>query len=589
MKKTGLKIRWPAPSVLALIVCLACPMLYAQTWSREARLSDVQKIARLYMAAFDRFPDRPGFNHWIRAWEAGLSLQDIAEAFYRSAEFTRHYPPSSDQQFVEQLYANILGRLGAEGEIEYWLEALASGDSRSRVVLRFALSAENIRNTSNTVSEIFYYDYAQDGHLPSVHGEWLFYTTGNTQSGMYFDEVETEGGEWFFRSGNARDWDFSSPSGPVQVSSSLGFTSLAAGYYHTCALATDGNSYCWGNNKSGQLGSTRRMEKCGVFDCSAAPVPVDGGHRFKQVVAGRSHSCGLEASGVAYCWGSGVNGELGDGRRSGSRIPVPVAGGLRFSSLAANATSASTCGLTGAGVAWCWGSNRSGVLGTGTDEPIAEVPGQVMTGLRFVSVSISESTACGVSTEGDAYCWGNNHYGQLGVAGGIKGGLASSNTPIAVPGGEKFIQIQTDGWHSCGLQASGAVYCWGIHSQTDLYPTAYSRYSPGYNFLPARVGPPDVPWTSSSGSRWLLLGVGDGQTCALASDGELDCWGNDLGNPYEWGPIKAEEPARVGGDRSFVTFSSGGLHDCAITAEDTTYCWGSNAWAQLGRPPQTTW
>ncbi len=587
MKKLELKAGLRNRIVLVLLTCLTCPVIAIQASSREATVANVQNIARLYMAAFDRIPDRPGFNHWVQAWEAGRSMQDIAEAFYRSPEFARHYAPLSDQQFLQQLFANVLGRHGTPSEIEMWLEAIAGGDSRARVLLNFARSPENIRNTRGTVSGIYYYDYAEQGAVPAVRGEWIFYR-GSAQSGMYIDDIAREGGDWVFRSGNATDWDFSAPSEPVQASS-LQFAAIAAGYFHNCAITVDGEAYCWGSNKFGQLGSTRRMEKCGVFACSAGPVPVDGGHRFKQVVAGRSHSCGLELSGAAYCWGSGVNGELGDGQRTGSRVPVPVSGGLRFSALAANATSASTCGLTRAGVAWCWGSNRSGVLGAGTDEPLAEVPRQVMTALRFASVSISDRTACGVSTEGDAYCWGNNHYGQLGVTGGILGGLARSNSPIAVPGGEKFIQIQTDGWHSCALQATGAVYCWGIHSQTDLYPLDWSRYSPGYNFLPARVGPADAPWTSSSASPWVLLGVGDGQTCALAADGELDCWGNDLVFPYDWGPVKAEEPVPVGGNRSFITFSSGGLHDCALTAEGTAYCWGSNAWGQLGRTPQSDW
>ena len=33
-----------------------------------------------------------------------------------------------------------------------------------------------------------------------------------------------------------------------------GFTSVAAGYYHTVAVKTDGTLWAWGSNTSGQLG-----------------------------------------------------------------------------------------------------------------------------------------------------------------------------------------------------------------------------------------------------------------------------------------------------------------------------------------------
>jgi len=578
MQKPELKAGLRYGAVLVLLTCLVCPVLATQAWSREARVAEVQNIARLYMAAFDRFPEVSGFNHWIEAWEAGQSIQGIADAFYRSPEFSRTFGSLSDQEYVETLFTNILGRRGSDREVETWLEALASGESRAGLLLGFTLSAENVRNSAATVSGVTYHDYAQGGYLPKS-GKWIF-LEDYPQPG----EVPA-GGAWYLYSGDPRDLDFSVPSEPVQVSADLRFTSIAAGYYHNCAIATTGDTYCWGNNKYGQLGSTHRMKKCGALACSATPVPVDGGHPFTQVVAGRAHSCGLEASGNAYCWGGGASGQLGDGRGRDSAVPVPVSGGLRFRTLAANATSASTCGLTEDGAAWCWGSNRSGVLGIGTDEPNVDVPTRVMTDLAFDAISISDRTGCAVSAEGDAYCWGDNRYGQLGVAGGIRGGVASSNAPVAVPGGEKFVQVQTDGSHSCALQASGAVYCWGIHSTTGWYPVNTARFSPGFNFLPARVGPPDAPWASGSGAPWILLGVGDGQTCALAKDGELDCWGNDVVDPRAWGPYKAENPIPVGGDNLFSTFSSGGFHDCAVNNEGFAYCWGSNAWAQLGRAP----
>jgi alpha-tubulin suppressor-like RCC1 family protein len=81
---------------------------------------------------------------------------------------------------------------------------------------------------------------------------------------------------------------------------------------------------------------------------------------------------------------------------------------------------------------------------------------------------------------------------------------------------------------------------------------------------------------SSTGSPWTAIGVGHGQTCALAANGELDCWGQVLDNPLKAAPAIAEKPIRIGGDGVFVAFAAGGHHDCAIDANGVGFCWGSN-------------
>ena len=175
------------------------------------------------------------------------------------------------------------------------------------------------------------------------------------------------------------------------------------------------------------------MDDCGAVRCSGTPVRVAGGHVFTQLAAGRRHSCGLTASGAAWCWGYGQDGQLGDGRGSDSLLPVQVAGGRIFTALAANATSASTCGLTVSGRGLVLGRQPQGALGNGTDAGSALSPVQVMTRVKFIAISISQSTGCGVSTDGDAYCWGDNRYGQLGSGrAGSDGGPAIAITPTAV-------------------------------------------------------------------------------------------------------------------------------------------------------------
>jgi len=359
---------------------------------------------------------------------------------------------------------------------------------------------------------------------------------------------------------------------PVRVSETLEFTTLAAGYHHTCAVTTSGDTYCWGSNEYDQLGSSALMESCsdGIFACSGTPVLVDGGHSFTQLAAGIRHTCALDTSGDAYCWGFGLGGQLGDGLRANSREPVAVAGGLKFTTIAATGASGATCGLTSVGDAWCWGINSSGSLGNGSATDGAHVPAPVATSLRFVSFSINQNNACAVSTTRDALCWGSNWYGQLGVgSAGGDGGIANSYVPVAVLGGIKFDQIGAGGSHSCALQSGGAVYCWGLGDTLGI------AGADGYVSLPMLVVNP-------GGSPWVSIGIGYGQTCAMTADGELDCWGQVTSLvPNE----EAETPLRIESDQTYTEFSGGGAHQCAIGADGLAYCWGINSWGQVGKPP----
>jgi alpha-tubulin suppressor-like RCC1 family protein len=159
---------------------------------------------------------------------------------------------------------------------------------------------------------------------------------------------------------------------------------------------------------------------------------------------------------VAYCWGDNTYGALGNGSAAvRSLIPVAISGGLSFAAVSANAFFA--CGVTTSGAAYCWGEGSNGQLGNGsntsTDTPVA-----VSGGLVFASVSAGFQTACGVTTAGAAYCWGNNNYGELG-----NGSTAAfSLTPVAVSGGLAFAAVTAAGYfRTCGLTTSGTAYCWG--------------------------------------------------------------------------------------------------------------------------------
>jgi len=144
----------------------------------------------------------------------------------------------------------------------------------------------------------------------------------------------------------------------------------------------------------------------------AAPTAASG-NRYMQLSAGDYHTCGLTSRGAAYCWGYNGSGGLGDGTTTTSGVngPQRVIGGLKFASIQGG--SFFTCGLTASGAAYCWGENNSGQLGDGTTSNSLS-PQAVIGGLKFVSISVGYYHTCGITSRGAAYCWGYNVQGQLG-------------------------------------------------------------------------------------------------------------------------------------------------------------------------------
>jgi len=284
----------------------------------------------------------------------------------------------------------------------------------------------------------------------------------------------------------------------------------------TCGVAKDGNGYCWGRPRNAPFGA-------GAY--SLAPTIVDKQLRFRSLTVAMWHACGIASDHSAWCWGQNDMGQLGSNTTDFSRVPVRVAGTLTFSAISAGESH--TCGLTVEGQAYCWGNNLSGEGGGGTSEK-ALAPARVAGDLRFRSISTSAGRhTCGIAVEGDAYCWGDNSYGQAGT--GDRGD--SLYTPAAVAGGHKFATLAAGASHSCGIDLSGRAYCWGSNEQGQL-GTGYKDSS----LVPAPV---------AGGLRFQSLTAHGTLTCGLTYEGTPYCWGSIATPAAGDGALPATVPART--------------------------------------------
>jgi len=287
---------------------------------------------------------------------------------------------------------------------------------------------------------------------------------------------------------------------PSLVGGDARFTSLAAGFSHSCAISRDGGAWCWGDNDAGQLGDRSNAAR-------TAPVRVADGHVFRVIAAGAAHSCGIDQNGVAWCWGSNARGQLGDSTSRDTNVPSPVAGARRFSAISAGWNF--TCALDADGHAFCWGDDSGGQLGDSTITSARRLPVPVSGGLSFVSISAGYTHACGVTKQGDAYCWGKNGGGQLG-----DGTTADRSTPVRVKAPTRFASITTGGVHTCAVSPDADAYCWGKNNYGQLGDGGTTDHP-----LPTRV---------AGAHAFATLRAFGSHTCGSAVTGEAFCWGYNL-------------------------------------------------------------
>lgn len=206
---------------------------------------------------------------------------------------------------------------------------------------------------------------------------------------------------------------------PIKVNLPAAATALRGGFQTSCATLSTAQIWCWGSNRFGMTGDGTTVNP---------RPPVQSSALFAEIVPGAVHSCGRTAAGGVSCWGgNAVTGSLGRGTFTNILSPPAVIPGLTLASVEAgkgNSARTFSCGLTAQGEAVCWGANNSGQLGIpvagqtctqGTAQfDCTSIPTTVPTSLRFSKLRLGLDLTCGLTLNGEVYCWGLNVFGAIG-------------------------------------------------------------------------------------------------------------------------------------------------------------------------------
>jgi hypothetical protein len=362
---------------------------------------------------------------------------------------------------------------------------------------------------------------------------------------------------------------FGSHSGRVKLAAEpLSATQLDFHRGGACVLAMDGAAWCWGGNASGQLGSVT-TQQCNGGACqyggrngNLTPLRVDSSRQFTRI----------------------------------QTIGYPC----RFT-LEPNQDCGLTCALTAAGDVWCWGLKPKmiagirlkslalrvvpyvlgdyGVLcGIGFDDSkaycimsggaVSGTPMEVGDGKTFQSLSAGRYHTCGVDLSGAAYCWGDNGYGALGIG---TAGNTVYPTPQPVVGTLKFSSIEVGNYTTCAREISGVIYCWGVSVSAVTGKCSATQ--------PCQSSPTAVALsrTYTSFSRDEFTGV-----CGVTSAGAVECWSEFATTPA---------PAPVTVPLTTVSLGAPGTNygalypytACGLSADNVVHCWNGTTAYTIGR------
>jgi len=330
---------------------------------------------------------------------------------------------------------------------------------------------------------------------------------------------------------------------------------VAAGTFHTLAIASDGSLWSWGWNNKGELGLGDNINR-------NTPTQLGVGNDWTSVSAGDEFSLAIKNDGTLWSWGLNNSGQLGLGDNTDRNSPVQVGVGTNWQKVSAGHYF--SLAITFDNALFSWGRNDYSQLGLG-DTLDRNSPEQIGLSNDWQSIAGGQYYALAIKTNGALWSWGYNFDGRLGI-----GNNTSMSIPTQVGLEVDWQSISAGFTHGLAIKENGTLWSWGGNWKGQLgLGDNTNRNSP------MQVGLlPD--WKSSSAST--------NSSVATKTDGTLWSWGwNNYGQLGLGDTVDRNSPEQIGLSNDWQSiFKATYYHFLATKTDDSLWVWGYNGISQLG-------
>lgn len=182
----------------------------------------------------------------------------------------------------------------------------------------------------------------------------------------------------------------------------------------------------------------------------------------------------------------------------------------------------------------------------------------------YQKLSAGTTHTCAINPSSKLKCWGRNQFGQLG-----DGTTTDQSVSTLIDSVNTYTEISAGDGHTCGITTSGVLKCWGRNNSSQLGDgTTVDQLS---------------PIVIDIGINYSKISVSGSLSCGITTSGVLKCWGlNAYGGLGDGTVINKTFPTVINPGTNYSVIATGALHTCGITTAGVLKCWGLNADGQLG-------
>jgi alpha-tubulin suppressor-like RCC1 family protein len=282
---------------------------------------------------------------------------------------------------------------------------------------------------------------------------------------------------------------------------------VAAGFFHSMVLTSEGDVWTWGDGDHGRLGHGNEVQQ-------NVPKRVGGLTNVTDIASGGDHSLAVGEEGVVYMWGRNSLGQLGLGDHGGGTdrlVPTLVDGVNGVVAVAAGFYH--SLALSFDGTVMACGDNDSGQLGLG-DTDNRDTFTVVLSLSDVVDIDAGDRHTIAVTCEGEVWTWG----GGWATGHGVDDYTTLWVVPTKVTGGGieevMVVQVAAGNNHSMALTATGEFYSWGKGSEGQLGHGDKENLA-----VPRVVGGIGGAVSMAGGVRHSLVTTAEGRVLAFGGSG----------------------------------------------------------------------